>query len=506
MAVRRGVRRTVAAAVVVALAGISVLGGSPAQAADEGDARGGDPRIIGGTVTPPGTWRSQAAIIDRSAPSTYRGQICGGTVIDPSWVITAAHCVTDYSGRPIPARQFDVLVGTHDLRSGGRRIAVSAVHVRPGWNAFMLANDVALLQLRKPALVPRDLEVASRTDIPWSGAELDLAGWGQTDDASNTFPSQLREVSVPAMSAAECSAALDEAREVFDPSLPSYHTSYLCTGPIGSGGRGPCYGDSGGPLTWDTGGRHVLVGIVSWGLYCGSPETPAVFSRMANASIWVNQVMGLGPHWDEQDISFWLFQLYLMYPVIESPDMPVYPNVETAITEIQSLPWVWQRDNAIVRLYDAILGRPAESWGYGYWRQRMEFDRLGLTRVADIMARSPEFAATYGSLTDQQLVEQVYLNLLGRPADPAGVAFWVDQLGSGKSRGSVVARIAISAENVAATQRSVDAQVAFLNVMGRAATPTELAEWGTKPLAEVARFLARSNGYAQHYASVVWGF
>jgi hypothetical protein len=506
MGVRRVVRRRAAAVVVVVLAGISVLAGAPAQATEEGDARVGDPRIIGGEPALAGTWRSQAAIIDRRAPSTYAGQICGGTVIDPSWVVTAAHCVTDYSGGPLPARQFDVLVGTHDLQSGGRRIAVSQVLVRPGWNAFLLANDVALLQLSKPALVPRDLEVASRTDIPWSGATLGVAGWGQSDTPGDPFPTRLREVTVPAMSAAECIAALDEAREVFDPSLPAYHTSYLCTGPIGTGGRGPCYGDSGGPLTWQTGGRNILVGIVSWGLYCGSPETPSVFSRMANASLWVNQVIGLGPHWDQEDLSYWIFQNYLLYEAFGSPDMPLYPNIETAITQVHGWSQVWQRDHAIVRLYDAILGRPAEAWGYGYWRQRMAFDRLGLSRVADIMARSPEFAATYGSLTDQQLVEQVYLNLLGRAGDPAGVAFWVDQLASGRTRGSVVARIAISAENVAATQRSVDAQVAFLNLMDRAATPTELAEWGTKPLEEVAHFLARSNGYAMYYDRYGWGF
>ncbi len=497
MRTRRGTRRVAAAVAAMALTALAALAGSPASAAEEGEARGGDPRIIGGQVAPVGSWRSQAALVDRSAPNAAVGQICGGTVIEPSWVVTAAHCVTDERGAALPARLFDVMVGSLDLRSGGRRIQVAAVHVRPGWNAFILANDVALLQLSRPALVPRDLAVGSRTEIPPSGAELALAGWGQTDDPDNRFPVLLRETTVPAMSGGECRDALVEAREVFDPSLPSYHTSYLCTGPIGTGGRGPCYGDSGGPLVWETGGRKVLVGIVSWGLYCGSPETPAVFSRVANASLWINQVIALGPHASPVDLTYWVAQLYLDMGMIQRP--VDFPSIEAAVVAIQSTPAVDRRDGTVVRLYDAVLDRPAEAWGYGYWRQRMFYDRIPAARVAEIMTRSAEFQATYGALSDQELVEQVYLNVLGRPGDPAGVAFWVSQLAAGASRGAVVARIAESGENVARTRTSVDTQIAWMNLLGKAPTPSELAEWGSRPLPEVAAFLAHSDGYATNY-------
>ena len=75
----------------------------------------------------------------------------------------------------------------------------------------------------------------------------------------------------------------------------------------------------------------------------------------------------------------------------------------------------------------------------------------------------------------------------------------MSQLAAGASRGAVVARIAESGENVARTRTSVDTQIAWMNLLGKAPTPSELAEWGSRPLPEVAAFLAPSDGYSTNY-------
>src|SRR5690606_34429988 len=124
------------------------------------------------------------------------------------WVLTAAHCVTTWDARPVGAHEVHVLVGTHDLRSGGSRVPVRRVVVRHDYDDHLLANDVALLQLERPTGVARDMEVASRTDIPWSGARLTVAGWGQSDVQGDPYPARLRQVEVPAMSGEECRDSL----------------------------------------------------------------------------------------------------------------------------------------------------------------------------------------------------------------------------------------------------------------------------------------------------------
>jgi len=489
---------------LVALAGPASAQETPADPASPTVRSGGDDRIIGGIKAPPGEWPSQAAIFltyrEGSYSETY--QVCGATVIDPMWVLTAAHCVSDGPRYVTPARDLSVRVGTQDLASGGRSIRVARVVVRPSYSPRGISNDVALLQLASATDVPRDLEVASPTDIPWSGANLTTAGWGQSDQPGDYSPNQLRQVDVPAMSGPECQTALNDARAEFG--TPAYHSSHLCTGPLGSGGRGPCYGDSGGPLVWETGGRKILVGIVSWGAYCASPETPSVFSKVASASRWIADTIEYGPHYDAEDFGWAVRDAYFDYifwegPIVEVPEPPVPGEPGAFIAAYHSNPVVTKRDATIVRLYQAILGRPAENHGYQYWRERMLFGRYSATKVAEVMARSAEFKSTYGALDDESFVEQLYLNVLGRAGAPADVDYWEGRLTAGNTRGQVAGLIAESAENKARTKAAVDVQVAFMNLLYRAPAAYEIAQWETEPLADLGRFIIHSVAYARRY-------
>jgi len=92
---------------------------------------------------------------------------------------------------------------------------------------------------------------------------------------------------------------------------------------------------------------------------------------------------------------------------------------------------------SVSRLYRATYGREADVGGLIYWTDR-RFAGLAPGAVAASFAGSAEFEATYGSLGDGAFVDRLYLNVLGRPADASGGAYWLDQINQGRTRGDVL--------------------------------------------------------------------
>ena len=267
-------RKPIASLFLALLTATATTVGSPPAFAD---APAPDPRIVGGSEPPPGAYQFMAAVVDRHRTNAWYGLLCGGAVIGPDWVVTAASCVEG-----IGADDLDVVVGRHDLTSDdGVRVHVAEVGIHPSYSPGSHRYDTALLKLAAP--VPTgNLEMIAPegASLP---ASATIAGWGDTETAER-FPRTLRHAEIVIGDDAACRQTFGVD---FDP------VSMLCAGDPAAGAN-TCSGDRGGPLFAPDGDRWVLLGTSSWGVGCDVSGYPGVYSETRASWGWIHSVTGLG--------------------------------------------------------------------------------------------------------------------------------------------------------------------------------------------------------------------
>lgn len=229
-------------------------------------------RIIGGTQAQPTAYPWMASLRDSG------GQFCGASLVNESWLMTAAHCVEDMSAARIHA-----VVGDFDLTQtddGELKRGVKRIVIHPQRNAANDDHDIAMVELDsavsktlvQPASVSVDAGVAA-------GTNLTVMGWGLTSEYGSGSD-QLREVQVPLVDQAQCRSQLGNG--VTD--------NMICAG-APEGGLDSCQGDSGGPLVHQVDGQWHQLGIVSWGEGCAQPNSPGVYARVSAYTDWINGVI-----------------------------------------------------------------------------------------------------------------------------------------------------------------------------------------------------------------------
>jgi len=272
---------------------VALVTGSAAGARAERDVRTERPMIVGGEVAEPGAWPWQAFV-------SPRGAYCGGSLIAPEWVLTAAHCFFEGEDRDddpgggtsvrIPDDEIVVVLGAQDITAdepSQQRFAVAQSFVHEGYVPDGNDDDVALIRLASPATL--DARVASiglltpdaEAALAAPGALGTVTGWGTTSSGGDVSD-LLRQVSLPVVASDVCRATYADLTD-----------NMLCAGGTAAGGEDSCQGDSGGPFVVPDGsGGWLLAGVVSFGEGCAAPAVPGVYARVSRYVDWINDKIG----------------------------------------------------------------------------------------------------------------------------------------------------------------------------------------------------------------------
>ncbi|XP_041426449.1 serine protease 3 S homeolog isoform X2 [Xenopus laevis] len=246
-----------------------------------------DDKIIGGYECTPHSQPWQVYL-------TQNGdRWCGGSLISPRWIISAAHCY-------VPPKTMVAHLGEHDLNkkeTTEQHIQVENIYMHHGYNEDTYDNDIMLVKLAEPAQYNQYVQpIPVARSCPKAATECLVSGYGNLLAYGVKYADQLQCLDLPILSESSCKASYPK----------KISENMFCAGFL-EGGKDSCQnmscktrlelitslstiilygGDSGGPLICN----GELYGVVSWGWYCARKDLPGVYAKVCNYLDWIQDI------------------------------------------------------------------------------------------------------------------------------------------------------------------------------------------------------------------------
>ncbi|KAF1375793.1 hypothetical protein PFLUV_G00223870 [Perca fluviatilis] len=239
-------------------------------------------KIVGGSFTPIESHPWVAALFHQD-----KRFLCGGSLIAPCWVLTAAHCFPD--GKETNIKRLSVYLGKTAINDTDadreQGVTVEKLIIHQKYNESNLNNDIALLKIKssnggcavRSASARTVCLPPSHTQLP-AGFQCSVAGFGMERFAAWHYSQYLKQAEVKLLSKTECTSE-------------SYYGDLITENMFCAGSpdwsTDACKGDSGGPLVCEVSGRMFLFGVVSWGEGCALRNKPGVYTQVTNYNKWI---------------------------------------------------------------------------------------------------------------------------------------------------------------------------------------------------------------------------
>ena len=267
-------------------------------------------RIHGGEHSMDGEWPWQVSLQHKSCK--YRGgrqcewkHLCGGSIVDNKWIVTAAHCIEE-SGYMVnnndPGDDWAIVVGMNklnydhedinDKNSDGTRFLLEKIVPYSEYRfQYITHHDIALLKLRREIKYEDDKQpiCLGGGRVPKAGSKCFISGWGYTtgNPKDTKLSYHLKDAEIPVVSFNKC-----RSTGIWYKLLNE--DSHMCAGDSSKPGLDSCGGDSGGPLSCfdEASGQYYLAGVTSFGFSdCGKAGHLGIYARMETYEPWVHETI-----------------------------------------------------------------------------------------------------------------------------------------------------------------------------------------------------------------------